>query len=146
MENKILSIHSHLQESLDSRFLKKKKSKIYLHHKNLQSVLCFVPSSAATSRPYKHSSREKRQGTKLATLISSLGHVSFSPSHTPPQFISPISPPLKIQGCLKACSAENLLEASLQIIFLSRSLAEGETFLKILEGNLRLALTTASKI
>lgn len=47
---------------------------------------------------------------------------------------------------LKACSAENLLEESLEIIFLKRSLAAGDTVRKILEGNLRLALTTASKI
>ena len=50
------------------------------------------------------------------------------------------------RNLLRACSAENLLETSLQIIFLNRSLASGETFLKTLGGNLKFPLTTASKI
>nr|GMD77284.1 probable inorganic phosphate transporter 1-3 [Ipomoea batatas] len=47
---------------------------------------------------------------------------------------------------LSTCSAENLLETSLQSIRRSRSLAAGDTELKNLAGNLRLALSTASKI
>nr|GMD80309.1 probable inorganic phosphate transporter 1-3 [Ipomoea batatas]GMD81619.1 probable inorganic phosphate transporter 1-3 [Ipomoea batatas] len=47
---------------------------------------------------------------------------------------------------LSTCSAENLLETSLQSIRRSRSLAAGDTELKNLDGNLRLALSTASKI
>nr|GLL43587.1 hypothetical protein TorRG33x02_302410 [Ipomoea trifida] len=41
---------------------------------------------------------------------------------------------------LSTCSAENLLETSLQSIRRSRSLAAGDTELKNLDGNLRLAL------
>lgn len=47
---------------------------------------------------------------------------------------------------LRACSAENLLETSRQIIFFIKSLAAEETDLKTLVGNLRFPLRTASKI
>ena len=52
----------------------------------------------------------------------------------------------KSNNLLKACSADNLLETSLQIIFLNKSLAAEDTDLKILVGNLKFPLKTASKI